>query len=427
MRGEKVKGSGGDAPRTVLFVVGTRPEAIKQAPIILAARKRSDLRPFVLSTGQHKEMLAQVFSLFGIVPDRDLAIMKPGQDLFDVTSAVLLGMRDVIRKHHPDMVVVQGDTSSCFVGGLSAFYEGVPVAHVEAGLRTFDLTAPFPEEANRQLATRIATLHFPPTDGAAAHLLAEGISADKITVTGNTVIDALLWVRDRLNAVGGGKSVGSGERSEVGESGGVITRGLDALRVAWPEIDSGKPYVLITGHRRENFGGGFESLCRAIGDLAGLYPDRNFVYPVHLNPNVQEPVKRILGDIKNVFLIEPQDYAPFVRLMDGAHFILTDSGGVQEEAPSLGKPVLVMRDKTERPEAVEAGTVLLVGTDRERIVTEARRLIEDESHYNAMARAHNPYGDGRSSERILDAIAGYLAGSTESTGSGESAGSRDGA
>jgi len=404
-----------DERRTVLFVVGTRPEAIKLAPVILAAREHPDLRPFVLSTGQHREMLAQVFGLFEIVPDEDLAIMKPGQDLFDVTSAVLLGMRDVIRRHHPDIVVVQGDTTSCFVGALAAFYERVPVAHVEAGLRTFDLAAPFPEEGNRQLASRIATLHFPPTEGSATHLRDEGIDPGRITVTGNTVIDALLWVRDRLDAAaaegtvtpGGGSGAGDDAR---GSSGSLVTAGLDALRRAWPQIDSDRPYVLITGHRRENFGAGFESLCQAIAELAVAYPQWNFVYPVHLNPRVQEPVKRILGGITNVALIEPQDYAPFVRLMDGARFILTDSGGVQEEAPSLGKPVLVMREKTERPEAVEAGTVRLVGTDRRTIVADATRLIEDTDHYDTMARAHNPYGDGHASRRILDAIAAYLAG-----------------
>ncbi len=408
--------------KTVLFVVGTRPEAIKLAPVILAAREREGLTPFVLSTGQHREMLAQVFGLFGIVPDEDLAIMKPGQDLFDVSSAVLLGMRDVIRAHRPDMVVVQGDTTSCFVGALAAFYERVPVAHVEAGLRTYDLAAPFPEEANRQLASRIATLHFPPTDGSAGHLTEEGVDPADITVTGNTVIDALLWVRDRLDAAESPDD-GASARSATSAP-DVIVRGLEELRSAWSEVDSGKPYVLITGHRRENFGGGFESLCRAIADLAGLYREWNFVYPVHLNPNVQEPVRRILGTTDNVFLIEPQDYAPFVRLMDGARFILTDSGGVQEEAPSLGKPVLVMREKTERPEAVEAGTVRLVGTDRERIVAEARHLIDDPEHYEAMSRAHNPYGDGKASERILDAIADYFdrIGSGTTAASGRQAG-----
>ncbi len=400
---------------TVLFVVGTRPEAIKLAPVILECRQRADLHPLILSTGQHREMLAQVFSLFGIVPDKDLAVMKPGQDLFDVTASVLLGMRDVLRSYTPSIVVVQGDTTSCFVGALAAFYEGIPVAHVEAGLRTYDLAAPFPEEANRQLASRIATLHFPPTQGAASHLQREGVPEDRIFITGNTVIDALLWVRTRLNAAGestGGESTGgesTGGESTGGDS--VIRRGLAALKTAWPGIDDDRPYVLITGHRRENFGSGFESLCLAVSDLASVYPGWDFVYPVHLNPRVQEPVRRILGGTDNVILIEPQDYAPFVRLMDGAYLILTDSGGVQEEAPSLGKPVLVMREKTERPEAVEAGTVRLVGTDRRRIVDEARRLIDDPGHYRSMSRAHNPYGDGRAGVRILDAIAAYLGGS----------------
>lgn len=379
----------------IMFVVGTRPEAIKLAPVILQAAKRADVRPVVVSTGQHREMLAQVFKLFGIEPDIDLAIMQPGQDLFDVTSRVLLGMRDVLRNRRPATVVVQGDTTSCFIGALAAFYEGIAVAHVEAGLRTYDLTAPFPEEANRQLASRIATLHFPPTSGAAAHLRNEGVKSDRIIVTGNTVIDALLSVRDR------------------------ITDSDDALRALhdeWPGLNNGRPYVLITGHRRENFGAGFESLCNAIAELAGAYSSWDFVYPVHLNPRVQEPVRRILGGVDNVVLIQPQHYAPFVRLMDGARLILTDSGGVQEEAPSLGKPVLVMREKTERPEAVEAGTVRLVGTDRKRIVDEVSRLIEDASHYESMARAHNPYGDGRASERILQAIVDYLSHVSNSNG-----------
>lgn len=382
----------------ILFVVGTRPEAIKLAPVILAARDREDLEPIVVSTGQHREMLAHVLGLFQIEPDIDLAIMKPGQDLFDVTAGVLLGMRDAIRTYHPSVVVVQGDTTSCFVGALAAFYERTAVAHVEAGLRTYDLAAPFPEEGNRQLASRIATLHFPPTDGAAAHLIDEGIDPARITVTGNTVIDALLWVRNRLTDSQGG---------EDGDS--FATQTVQSI---WPRFSAERPYVLITGHRRENFGEGFESLCTAIAELAKRYPGWDFVYPVHLNPKVQEPVHRILGGIDNVSLIEPQDYAPFVLLMDLSRFILTDSGGVQEEAPSLGKPVLVMRDKTERPEAVEAGTVLLVGTDRERIVAEASRLIDDEAHYNTMSRAHNPYGDGGASTRILNALIRHIGNTT---------------
>lgn len=357
-----------------MFVLGTRPEAIKLAPVIQAARSDPRYTPIVVTTGQHREMLEQVMRLFGLSADEDLAIMKPGQDLFDVTAAVLTGMRDVLRNHSPEVVVVQGDTTSCFAGALAAFYEGVAVAHVEAGLRTYDLRAPFPEEANRQLTSRVATLHFPPTDRAREHLVAEGIEPERIHVTGNTVIDALLWVRERVQ----------------------------------PQTTSRRDYVLITGHRRENFGTGFESLCSAIADLAERYPSWDFVYPVHLNPRVREPVQRILGDIDNVILTEPQGYAPFVALMDGARFILTDSGGVQEEAPSLGKPVLVMREKTERPEAVDAGTVRLVGTDRGRIVEEATRLIEDAGHYRAMAAAHNPYGDGRAGARILSAIAEHL-------------------
>lgn len=368
----------------IMTVIGTRPEAIKLAPLVLAATTDRRTTPIVVATGQHREMLKQVLDLFRIVPDRDLAVMQPGQDLFDVTSKVLIGMRDAIRELAPDVVVVQGDTTSCFVGALAAFYEHVPVAHVEAGLRTHDLTSPFPEEGNRQLTSRLAHFHFPPTDGAAQHLIREGISTDRILVTGNTVIDALLWVRERISAAQDAR--------------------IDALRAQIPALQGDQDMILITGHRRESFGAGFESLCSAIAELAQSNTTWRFVYPVHLNPNVREPVNRLLGSLPNVDLIEPQEYAPFVWLMDRARFILTDSGGVQEEAPSLGKPVLVMREKTERPEAVEAGTVRLVGTDRTRIVSEAQRLIDDPEHYNSMSRAHNPYGDGQACQRIVDAL-----------------------
>ena len=368
----------------IMTVIGTRPEAIKLAPLVLAATTDRRTTPIVVATGQHREMLKQVLDLFRIVPDRDLAVMQPGQDLFDVTSKVLIGMRDAIRELAPDVVVVQGDTTSCFVGALAAFYEHVPVAHVEAGLRTHDLTSPFPEEGNRQLTSRLAHFHFPPTDGAAQHLIREGIATDRILVTGNTVIDALLWVRERISAAQDAR--------------------IDALRAQIPALQGDQDMILITGHRRESFGAGFESLCSAIAELAQSNTTWRFVYPVHLNPNVREPVNRLLGSLPNVDLIEPQEYAPFVWLMDRARFILTDSGGVQEEAPSLGKPVLVMREKTERPEAVEAGTVRLVGTDRTRIVSEAQRLIDDPEHYNSMSRAHNPYGDGQACQRIVDAL-----------------------
>ena len=368
----------------IMTVIGTRPEAIKLAPLVLAATTDRRTTPIVVATGQHREMLKQVLDLFRIVPDRDLAVMQPGQDLFDVTSKVLIGMRDAIRELAPDVVVVQGDTTSCFVGALAAFYEHVPVAHVEAGLRTHDLTSPFPEEGNRQLTSRLAHFHFPPTDGAAQHLIREGIATDRILVTGNTVIDALLWVRERISAAQDAR--------------------IDALRAQIPALQGDQDMILITGHRRESFGAGFESLCSAIAELAQSNATWRFVYPVHLNPNVREPVNRLLGSLPNVDLIEPQEYAPFVWLMDRARFILTDSGGVQEEAPSLGKPVLVMREKTERPEAVEAGTVRLVGTDRTRIVSEAQRLIDDPEHYNSMSRAHNPYGDGQACQRIVDAL-----------------------
>lgn len=371
--------------KRIMLVYGTRPEAIKLASLELAGRTREDVEVIHCSTGQHREMLDQVLSLFEITPDHDLAVMAPNQDLFDVTAKVLLGMREVLRSEKPDAVVVQGDTTSCFAGALAAFYENVPVAHVEAGLRTWNLRAPFPEEANRVLTSRIVTHHFPPTDWAAENLRSEGVSEGSMEITGNTVIDALLWVREKVEALGPGA--------------------FSALGPVQTILEESRPYVLITGHRRENFGGGFEAICRALRRLATDRPEWSFIYPVHLNPNVRGPVYETLGDLENVHLIEPQEYAPFVLLMDRARIILTDSGGVQEEAPSLGKPVLVMREVTERPEAVEAGTVRLVGTDEEKIVAEVSELIDDETHYTAMARAHNPYGDGKAAERILDYLA----------------------
>lgn len=372
----------------IMLVYGTRPESIKLAPLALAGRKRENLEIISCSTGQHREMLDQVLSLFELTPEHDLRVMAPNQDLFDVTSKVLLGLRDVLRQERPDCVVVQGDASSCFLGALAAFYENIPIGHVEAGLRTWNLRSPFPEEGNRVLTTRIATYHFPPTEWAAQNLYRELVPKDAVTITGNTVIDALLWVREKVDKLGPGA--------------------FDALAGVRDLIAEKRPYVLITGHRRESFGAGFEAICRAIRRLAEKHPSYSFVYPVHLNPNVREPVYRTLGDLDNVILIEPQDYAPFVLLMDRSRIILTDSGGVQEEAPSLGKPVLVMREVTERPEGVDAGTVKLVGTDEEKIFSETTRLIEDESYYNGMARAHNPYGDGKAADRILNVLEARL-------------------
>ncbi len=370
-------------PLRVLSVVGTRPEAIKLAPVILRLQNAPGIQGTVCASGQHREMLDQVLGLFGIVPEYDLDVMQPGQDLYDVTSRVLLAMRDVLERERPDIVLVQGDTTTCLSAALAAFYAGVPVGHVEAGLRTGDLTAPFPEEANRSLVTRITALHFAPTDQSRDNLLREGIAPDSITVTGNTVIDALLSIRDRAAAL-----------AEFPFS--------DSLRTDW--LKPGGRRLLVTGHRRENFGPGFENLCTAIAELATRHSDWQVIYPVHLNPNVQEPVRRILGDVKNIALIEPLDYLPFVWLMDTADVILTDSGGIQEEAPSLGKPVLVMRDVTERPEAVQAGTVRLVGTDRKKIVTGVESVMLDEETYKRMSKAHNPYGDGKAAERIHAAI-----------------------
>ncbi len=373
----------------VLTVFGTRPEAIKMAPVVLGLQRENSIESRVCVTAQHRQMLDQVLDLFEITPDYDLNIMKAGQDLYDVTSAALLGMRDVLREYKPDLVLVHGDTTTCFTAGLAAFYEQIKVAHVEAGLRTGDMSAPFPEEANRSLVGRIADLHFAPTDGAKQNLLRENVNEKAITVTGNTVIDALLLVRDKVNRIS------DAEWKE--RFGGSLFNKI---------IDKERKLVLITGHRRENFGQGFINLCGAIKILADNHPDWDLIYPVHLNPNVQKPVNEILADIDNVFLITPQDYAPFVWLMDKCDLILTDSGGIQEEGPSLGKPVLVMRDVTERPEALEAGTVKLVGTDTETIVNVIENVMQDETVYSAMSYAHNPYGDGKAVERILHVLTG---------------------
>ena len=373
--------------RRVLSVFGTRPEAIKMAPVVLALDEADDIDARLCVTAQHRQMLDQVLGLFSIRPDYDLDVMLQGQDLFDVTARSLLGLRDVLRKDKPDLVLVQGDTTTCFTAALAAFYEQIPVGHIEAGLRTGNLAAPFPEEGNRSLVSRITTYHFPPTEGSRQNLLNEGVSDERIWVTGNTVIDALLMVRDKLQ---------SHSKAHWIECFG--ERLYDCV------TNAARRMILVTGHRRENFGQGFIDLCSAIQDVAVDHPDWDLVYPVHLNPNVQKPVFDILGGHDNIHLIDPQDYEPFVWLMDQSDMILTDSGGIQEEAPSLGKPVLVMREVTERPEAVEAGTVRLVGTDREAIRSGVENLLTDEETYNRMARAHNPYGDGKAAARILAAI-----------------------
>ncbi|TNE84244.1 MAG: UDP-N-acetylglucosamine 2-epimerase (non-hydrolyzing) [Deltaproteobacteria bacterium] len=370
----------------VLTVFGTRPEAIKMAPLVKAldADDRFDSR--VCVTAQHRGMLDQVLAQFAIEPHHDLGIMKPGQDLYDVTSRVLLGMRDVLKAEAPDAVLVHGDTTTTLAGTLAAFYAQIPVGHVEAGLRTGNLMSPWPEEANRVLADRICHWHFAPTQRSANALLAEGCDPARVVVTGNTVIDALLWMRDRLPSL---------PATEVDEP----------LAPVADLLASDARIVLVTGHRRESFGGGFLRICQALATLAERFPDVQFIYPVHLNPNVQKPVNEHLSGVANIRLVDPLGYAPFVRLMDRADIILTDSGGIQEEAPALGKPVLVMRDTTERPEGVEAGTVKLVGTVVEAIVGETTRLLTDPTAYAAMADAHNPYGDGHASQRILDALA----------------------
>jgi UDP-N-acetylglucosamine 2-epimerase (non-hydrolysing) len=372
----------------VLSVFGTRPEAIKMAPLALALADDARFDAKVCVTGQHREMLDQVLRLFDLTADHDLAVMKPGQDLTGVATAVLSGMARVFAAETPDVVLVHGDTLTTLAASLSAYWHRIPVAHVEAGLRTGDLYAPWPEEANRKLTGALAALHFAPTVRSAQNLRAEGVDPRIITVTGNTVIDALLTVVARLRG-------DEGLRAQV-------TAGL-------PLPVDGRRMVLVTGHRRENFGAGFERICSALARLARDFPGVDFVYPVHLNPNVQEPVNRLLRDLSNVHLIAPLDYLPFVAMLDAATLVLTDSGGIQEEAPSLGKPVLVMRDTTERPEAVDAGTVRLVGTDEEAIVRETTRLLTDAHAYAAMSAVHNPYGDGQAVPRIVEALADWVA------------------
>jgi len=367
----------------ILLIFGTRPEAIKLCPVIRGLREHSNqFQVKVCVTAQHREMLDQVLEAFEIEPDYDLDLMLPGQTLFQSTSRILAGLEPVLREEKPALAIVQGDTTTTLCGALAAFYARIPVAHVEAGLRTHDLRQPFPEEMNRVLATRLTALHFAATEKAAENLRAEGVPADTIGVTGNTGIDAVLYVRDGL------------ERGTLRGS-------------AWTELDASKKLIVVTAHRRESFGEGFERICRALAKIADR-DDVQLVYPVHPNPNVQDPVQRYLAGHANVRLIEPQSYVPFVDLMRRAYLLITDSGGIQEEGPSLGKPILALREKTERPEAVLAGTVKLVGTDEERIVKEATILLGDSGAYHQMSRVHNPYGDGRASARISTLIHSFL-------------------
>lgn len=367
----------------VLTVFGTRPEAIKMAPLVHALAKDPSFEARVCVTAQHREMLDQVLKLFSIVPDYDLNIMQPGQGLTEITCRILEGLKPILDAFRPDMVLVHGDTTTTMAASMAAFYQRIPVGHVEAGLRTGDLYSPWPEEANRTLTGHLATFHFAPTEDSRQNLLREHIAENHIFVTGNTVVDALISVRDRIMA---------------------DVQLFDSLAKQYPFLDDGKKLILVTGHRRESFGEGFEQICKALAEIAARNQNVQIVYPVHMNPNVLEPVKRILGHVENVVLIEPQEYLPFVWLMNHAWLILTDSGGIQEEAPSLGKPVLVMRDTTERPEAVRAGTVRLVGTNADHIVHEVTKLLHNEDEYLAMSHAHNPYGDGQACERILHAL-----------------------
>lgn len=381
--------------KTVMLVFGTRPEAIKMAPLVKAFQAASNsFRTLVCVTGQHREMLDQVLHIFDIQPDYDLNIMKQWQDLYDVTSRVLLGLREVLKEARPDIVLVHGDTTTSTAAALAAFYAQIPVGHVEAGLRTHNIYSPWPEEMNRQLTGRMATWHFAPTPLSRQNLLAENVAEAQITVTGNTVIDALYWVVDKI------------------KHDATLAQQLDAeLQRAGYDVErlsGGRKLVLITGHRRENFGDGFIHMCTAIKDLTQRYPQVDFVYPMHLNPNVRKPIHEVFGQdltgLGNMFFIEPLEYLSFVHLMEKSHIVLTDSGGIQEEAPGLGKPVLVMRDTTERPEALTAGTVKLVGTDYDKIVSAVSTLLDDEAAYAAMSHAVNPYGDGKACGRIVDTL-----------------------
>ncbi len=397
--------------KRIMLVFGTRPEAIKMAPLVKEFQKNNDtFETIVCVTGQHRQMLDQVLQLFEITPDYDLNIMKQGQDLYDVTARVLVGMRDVLKEAQPDVVLVHGDTTTSTAAALAAFYQQIPVGHVEAGLRTHNIYSPWPEEMNRQITGRIATYNFAPTPLSKANLLREAVAEESITVTGNTVIDALYWVVNKINE---DKKLNNELKNMLAEAGYDVTR-----------LNDGKKLVLITGHRRENFGDGFINMCTAIRDLTQKYPDVDFVYPMHLNPNVRKPIAEVFGEHvvnkeaphlssgecpqdegnKNMFFIEPLEYLSFVYLMEKSNIVLTDSGGIQEEAPGLGKPVLVMRDTTERPEALEAGTVKLVGTDYNKIVCEVSALLDDQAHYDAMSKAVNPYGDGQACGRIVNSL-----------------------
>lgn len=378
-----------------MLVFGTRPEAIKMAPLVKEFQKHPDkFQTIVCVTGQHRQMLDQVLEIFDIKPDYDLNIMKQGQDLYDVTARVLTGMRDVLTEATPDVVLVHGDTTTSTAAALAAFYQQIPVGHVEAGLRTHNIYSPWPEEMNRQITGRIATYHFAPTPLSRQNLISEGIDSETITVTGNTVIDALYMVIDKIKHDSGLDGKLKAELQSVG---------YDVDR-----LGNGKKMVLITGHRRENFGDGFISMCRAIKALTEKYPDVDFVYPMHLNPNVRKPIHEVFGEdltgLDNMFFIEPLEYLSFVYLMEKSAIVLTDSGGIQEEVPGLGKPVLVMRDTTERPEALEAGTVKLVGTDYDRIIDEVSMLLDDSDHYEIMSKAVNPYGDGKACQRIITVL-----------------------
>ena len=378
--------------KKILLAFGTRPEAIKMAPLVKEFQKRvAQFETIVCVTGQHREMLDQVLTIFNIKPDYDLNIMKQGQDLYDVTARVLIGMRDVLKDVNPDVVLVHGDTTTSMAVALAAFYQQIPVGHVEAGLRTNDIYSPWPEEMNRQITGRIATYDFAPTLLSKKNLLKENVPEDKIIVTGNTVIDALYWVVDKIK---------NDKALDIELDMELKCAGYDVGR-----LSNGKKLVLITGHRRENFGEGFIRMCNAIKTLTEKYPEVDFVYPMHLNPNVRKPIHEVFGkdlsDLDNMFFIEPLEYLVFVSLMEKSSIVLTDSGGIQEEAPGLGKPVLVMRNTTERPEALDAGTVKLVGTDYDKIVGEVSRLLDDETYYNQMSHAVNPYGDGLAWERIV--------------------------
>lgn len=370
----------------ILSVFGTRPEAIKMSPLVMALENDPRFDSKICVTAQHREMLDQVLDLFEIIPDFDLDIMKPGQTLYDVTANILIGVNPIICGFAPDIVLVHGDTATTFATALAAYYQQIPVGHVEAGLRTGNLYSPWPEEANRKLTGVLARYHFSPTELSCRNLLDEGLGGSDIHVTGNTVIDALLLIKEKI----------ASERSLS-----------DELSSSYPFLDSSKKMILVTGHRRESFGGGFERICEALKKIATAHPQVQIVYPVHLNPNVQLAVNGHLSGVDNIFLIEPQDYLPFVYLMMHSHIILTDSGGIQEEAPSLGKPVLVMRDTTERPEAVAAGTVKLVGTDVYKIFSEVTRLLDDGYAYEVMSQAHNPYGDGNACQRIIDVLSSH--------------------